>query len=49
MDGLHDLDLLEESVLEVLVGVDWIKKDVLAFFWMTLMATFLWVLSDSPT
>jgi hypothetical protein len=48
LDLLEDLYLLEEGVLEVLVGVDWVRQAVLSFFVRTLIAHTRFVLSCSP-
>ena len=48
LDLLQDLYLLQQRVLEVLVGVDWVSKEVLRRLASTLMAQMRFVCSCSP-
>lgn len=48
LDLLEDLDLLEQRMLEVLVGVDWIWREVLNLLASTLMAQMRLVCYCSP-
>lgn len=48
LDLLEDLYLLEEGVLEVLVGVDWVRQAVLSFFVRTFIAHTRFVPSCYP-